>query len=85
MAGGGDGRLHIERGGVNVAAEVELEGDLGAAERASRGHRVQPGNGRELFLERGRDGRSHRLGAGAGKAGGNLDSGEVNIRQIADG
>ena len=37
-AGGVDGRLHVARGGVDVAVQIELQGDAGRSERAGRGH-----------------------------------------------
>ncbi len=86
LAGGGrDGRLDVERRRIDVAVEVELQGDLRVPERAGRGHRVQAGDRRELLLERRRHRRRHRLRAGAGQTGGHLNRGEIDVRQIADG
>ena len=36
--GGVDGRLHVVRGRVDVAVEVELDGNHGRAQRTYRGH-----------------------------------------------
>ena len=47
-----DHRLHVLRGGVDVAAQVELQRDVGAALRAGRVDAGQAGDGRELLLER---------------------------------
>ena len=60
-----DHRLHVLRGGIDVAAQVELQRDVGAALRARRVDARQPGDGRELLLERQRHRRGHRLRAGA--------------------
>ncbi len=57
--------LHVERGGVDVAAEIELHGDRGRAGRARRGHRGDAGDGRELPLDRRRHRGGHGFGAGA--------------------
>ena len=81
--GGGDGRLHVLGGGVDVALEAELHGDLGEAERARRRHRVDARDGRELPLERRRHRRRHGVGARAGQARRDLDGGEVHVGQVA--
>ena len=80
-----DGRLHIERGAIETAAQIELDGDAGLAEGVRRGHRVDAGDGGELFFERRGDRRGHRLRARAGQRGVHLDGGKVHVRQIADG
>ena len=66
--GARDRRLHVLRRAVNVAAQIELQGDLRAAERAGRGHRVDAGNRRELLFQRRRDGRGHGVGVRAGQS-----------------
>src|SRR6266702_780468 len=63
----------LESGSVRVAVEVELEGQAGRAERAHRGDLGQPGDAAEATLERRRHRRGHRLGAGAGEAGLDVD------------
>ena len=52
---GSDGGLHVLRGAVDIAVEVELKRDRGAPQRAGRRHRVDAGNAGELLLERRRD------------------------------
>ena len=79
--GGGNGRLHVLRRGVDVAVEVELQRDRRLAQRAGRGHLRDPGNLPELALERGRNGGGHGIGAGAGELGGNGDGGKVDLRK----
>ena len=49
---GGDGRLDVARGAVDVAVEVELERDVGRAERARRGDLGDPRDAAEAALER---------------------------------
>ena len=51
-AGGVDPRLHVLRGRIDVAVEVELQRDLSGAEHIGRGHLRQAGNFRELVFER---------------------------------
>src|SRR3989441_630140 len=57
----GDRRLHVLRGGVDIAVQGELQRDARAAEARRRGHLVHAGDGRELFLERRRHGGRQRL------------------------
>src|SRR5581483_575365 len=78
-----DRRLHVLRGGVDVAVELELEGHLSAAERARRVHRREPGDRRELPLERRRDRGRHRLGVRARKRSAHEERREVDIREVA--
>ena len=80
---GGDCRLDVLRGRVNVAAEIELKRDLSVAKRAGRADRVKSGNRRKLSFERRGYGRSHRRRTAAGKVGGNLDGGIVDVGKIA--
>ena len=63
--GGVERRLHVARGAVDVAGEVELDGDAGRAQRADRGHLGDAGDLAEPPLERRGDGRRHGLGIGA--------------------
>ena len=81
----GDRRLHVERGAVDRAVEVELQDDRGVSERRRRGHRRDAGDGRELALEDRGDRRRHGLGAGARKLGGDLDGRELDARHGRDG
>ena len=69
--------------GVDVAAQAELQRDVGVALGAGRVDRVEAGDGRKLLLQRQRDGRGHRFGAGPGQAGPHLDRREVHRRQVA--
>ena len=77
----GDVRLHVERGAVDVAVEVELHDDVGRAEHRRRGHHVDAGDRREGALERAGDRGRHRVRAGAGQRGGDRDGREVDARQ----
>ncbi len=60
-----DRRLHVARGTVEAAVEVELQCDIGRADRAARGHLGDIGDDAEMAFERCRHGRRHRVGAGA--------------------
>ena len=51
VGGGIDGRLHVARGAVDVAVEIELHRDRGLAERALRGDFRHPGNFSQPPLE----------------------------------
>ena len=82
--GGVDRRLHVLRGGVDVAVQIELQRDLADAEGTRRGHRRQRRDLAELALQRRGHQRRHRVGAGAGKLRGHLDGGEVDLRQRRD-
>ena len=70
--------LHIERGAIDIAAEVELNGDRGVAERGRRRHRRNAGDGRQLPLDRRGDRRGPGLGACARQRGDDADGREVN-------
>ena len=83
-AGSLDCRLNVFGGAVDIAVEIELDGDAGLTLRTLRGHRGHAGNRGELALERRGDGRGHGLGVGAGQACRNLDGGEVDGRKLAD-
>ena len=83
------GRRGIDRGqrvahrSVDGAAQVELQGDLGVAERARRRHLGQPGNLAELLFERRGDGRRHGLRIGARQLRGHRQRRIVHVRQRA--
>ena len=79
-----DRRLHVLSGGVDVAVQRELQGDLGGPLGAGGGHLLHPGDGGELLLQRRGDRRSHRLRAGAGQLGAHLDRREVDVGQLRD-
>ena len=84
-AGGVDGRLHVARGAVHVAAQIKLQGDAGATQDGARGDFVDPGDGAQRPLQRGGDGGGHGVGAGAGQAGADGDGGVVDLGQRGDG
>ena len=85
LAGGGvDGGLHVARGGVDIAVQVELQNDAGGAEIAGRSQFRQVGDTAELALERSRHRRGHRLGTRAGQRRLDLYRGELDLRQWRD-
>ena len=64
--GGGVYRLlHVLRGGVDVALEIELQGDHRRSDAARRGHLGEAGKRGKLLFERGRDRGRHGFRAGA--------------------
>ena len=65
-AGRVDRGLHIARGAVDVAIEVELQNDVGRAQRAGRSHLGHAGDAAQLPLERRRHRRRHILGLAPG-------------------
>ena len=80
-AGGGDGRLHVARRGVDVAVQIELQGDAARSERARRRHLGDGGDAAELALQRSGHRRRHGLRTGARQAGAYRDGGKVHLRQ----
>ncbi len=80
-----DGSLHVTRGAIDVAVEVELQGDIAATERARRGHLRDAGDASELALQGCCNGRGGGLRAGAGQLCLHIDGGELNLRQRRDG
>eukprot|EP01022_Parablepharisma_sp_SALTPOND_P004192 TRINITY_DN118_c0_g1_i1.p1 TRINITY_DN118_c0_g1~~TRINITY_DN118_c0_g1_i1.p1 ORF type:complete len:1977 (+),score=693.89 TRINITY_DN118_c0_g1_i1:34526-40456(+) len=76
-----DGGLHVQCSGIDVAVQVELQGDLGAAQGTLRGHLREAGNERELALQRLGHIGGHGLGTAAGQLRGDLDGREVHLRQ----
>ena len=76
---GVDRRLHVLRGGIHAAAEIELQRDLAGALGALRGHADQAGDLPELALQRGGDQGRDRFRAGAGELGGDLDGREIDL------
>ena len=63
-----DGGLHIARRAINVAAEVELNGDRCASECAGGGHLRHTCNMTELPLQGRGDGRRHNVGTATRQA-----------------
>ena len=84
LAGDRDRGLHVLRGRVDVAVEIELNDDRRGAERAQRRHLRDAGNLRELPLERRGDRGGDGFGAGALPGGGDLDGREIDLRQRRD-
>ncbi len=76
--------LHVARGGVDVAGEIELDGDARRAQRAARRQLGHAGDLAEPALERGRDRRRHGLGIGARPAGGDVDGRKIHRRHAGD-
>src|SRR6267143_926453 len=75
-----DGGFDVTRGAVDVAGEIELNGDGRCSEAAGRGHLGDAGDVAELAFERSGDGGGHDFRAGAGEAGIDGDGGEVDLR-----
>ena len=73
--------LHIERGGINVAIECKLHGDLRGAGAAGRKHLFDAGNGGKLAFDRRCHRCRHDAGVGTGQAGFDLDGGQINLWQ----
>ena len=77
----GDGGLNILRGGVDVARQRELYGDLRGSLGVLRVHALHARDGGELALERRGDGRSHGFRVGARQRGVHLDVRVIDRRQ----
>ncbi len=84
-AGSVDRRLDVARRGVDVAVEVELQGDVGRAERARGSHLGDAGDASELPLQRRRHRRGHRLRACARQPRLHGDGGKLHLRQRRNG
>ena len=76
-----DGRLHLARGLVQVAVDVEEEPHLGGAGAAGRRDGRQPRNGAQRPFQRPGHGRRHAGGAGPGQAGRDHHHRRVDLRQ----
>ena len=76
-----DSGLHIARRAIDVAAEVELNGNRCAAESACGGHLRHTCNMTELPLQGSGDGRRHNVGAGSRQACTDGNSRKVDFRQ----
>ena len=79
-----DRRLHVGRGGVDVAVEHELDGDRGLAERIGGRDRIDAGDRGELLDQRRRDRGRHGLGRGAGQLRRDVDDRELGAGQCGD-
>src|SRR3990172_443351 len=75
--------LHVLGSGIDIPAQIELKSNLRIAERVCGSHGIEPGNRRELPLQRGRNGGCHRFGTCTGKGCCNECRGEVHVRQVA--
>ncbi len=84
-ASGIDGGLHIARGAVDVAIEIELEDDAGGPGAGGRGHLIDAGYAGELALEGRGHGGGHGLGVGTGEGRADGDDGVLDFRERGDG
>ena len=76
-----DRRLHVARRAVDVAAEPELQGDAGRADRAREVISVTSAMTPRWRSSGVADGRRHRLGAGARHLREHRDRREIDLRQ----
>jgi hypothetical protein len=76
-----DGGLHVLLGRVDVAIQIELQGDERGVEARHRGHLTERRDLAELAFQRRGDRGDHGLGAGAGQAGGHHDGRVVDLGQ----
>jgi hypothetical protein len=79
-----DRRLHVLRGRIHRAVQIELQGDLTGALRTLRCHQQQPGDLPELPFQRRGDQRLGGFRTGARQLGDDLDGGEIDLRQRRD-
>jgi hypothetical protein len=79
-----DRRLHVLSRRIEIAPQVELQGDVGRTERALRAHRVEAVDRRKFGFERRRHRSRHRLGARAGQLCAHLNRRKVDVRQRRD-
>ena len=79
-----DGGLHVARGGIDVAVQIELQRDAGRAQLARRCHLVDAGDAAELPLQRSRHRRCHGLRARARQACADADHGKLHLGQRSD-
>ena len=78
---GVDRRLHVARGAVDVAAEIELQNDPGTAERTHRGHFVNSGDAAQRALQRRRHRGRHGFRRGARQRRADRNHRKVHLRQ----
>jgi hypothetical protein len=74
-----DCRLHVARRAVDIAADVELQHDLGVVDIAARGHLGDARNGTQMPFQRCRHAGGHGLRAGARYIGAYRNGGNVDI------
>ena len=77
--------LHVARRAVDVAGEIELDGDPGVAERAARGQLAHAGDLAKPALQRRGDGGRHGFRIGARPGRGDVDGREIDRRHAGDG
>ena len=75
-----DGALHFTGGGVDIAAQLELQDDPRAALAAAAVHRTDPGDAAQRAFQWCGHGGGHHLRAGTGQAGLYGDGREVHVR-----
>ncbi len=80
-AGGVDRGLHVARRAVDVARQIELQGDARIADRAGRGDLADAGDRAETAFERRGDAGRHGIGRGAGQRRRHRDRREVDLGQ----
>ena len=86
LSGGGvDRGLDIVGGGVDVAVEIELDGDRGRAKRTRRRHLGDARNLRDLAFERLRDRCGHGVRRCSGQLSRDGDGRKIDLRQRRDG
>jgi len=83
-AGRVDRGLNVLRGRIDVAVEVELHRNRRGPQCAGGRHLRDAGDLRELPLKRLGHGGCHRLRAGAGQLGRDLDGRKIHLRQRRD-
>src|SRR5262249_13828241 len=84
VGGGADGVLHILHRHVHVAAEAEVDGDDADSFEALRLDVVDPFDAGDRVLDDVGDVEVHRLGVGGLAVGGDVDNGEVDLRELTD-
>ncbi len=82
--GGVDRSLDVVGGGVDIAVEIELDGDRRHAERARRRHLRDARNLRDLAFERLGDRGRHRIRRSARQRSRDRDGWKVDLRQGRD-
>ena len=84
VTGSRDRGLNILRRAVDIAVEIELDGDLRRALRARRTHRADAGDGGELVFQRRRHAGRHRFRIGARQGCRHHDGGKIDGGKLAD-
>ena len=76
--------LHITGGAIDIAIELELQGDIGRPLRTDRSHLRHAGDPAQRSLERRRDARRHRFRACAGQGCSDANRRKVDLWQRRD-